>query len=204
MVNSASAKVFIFSGASAQPTSWDKEDKEDKDKEASAKKDAKSSAQMTKGQSKQQDVRKANDAAKEPASEPNGKSTAEVRRWAWDGLGDKDELLRRNAKFRQGLANLPPESKKALQEWVKMTESSTWTLLGLNCLLLVFVLGMLTLGAAAIVGFFQINIFNMDVWREGISTFQTEGVEGLWSRAVRPAPRAREILHDRRVDLAEL
>lgn len=105
------------------------------------------------------------------------------------------------AKFRQGLANLPPESKKALQEWVNMTENSTWTLLGLNCLFLVFIAGVLTLAAAAIVGVFQINIFNPDVWREGISKLQSES--GLWPK-VAPAPRAHEITHDRHIDLAEL
>eukprot|EP00913_Durusdinium_trenchii_P016281 g15300.t1 len=58
------------------------------------------------------------------------------------------------AKFRQGLANLPPESRKALKDWVEMTgtDSSTWTLLGLNCLFLVFILGVITLAAAAVVG----------------------------------------------------
>jgi len=241
-VGIVAAAVFVFSGASSQPTSWDKEAKTPKnaanDDKLNEQKDTETEGEeievneLTRGDSEPQSTKKAKGAKKE--TKETKEETKEVKgvkaqttetKAATDldaKVSEEAELepkhdadmpvdflkMRRGklsadqeAKFRQGLANLPPESKKALQEWVNMTENSTWTLLGLNCLFFVFIAGVLTLAAAAIVGVFQINIFNPDVWREGISKLQSES--GLWPK-VAPAPRAREIAHDRHIDLAEL
>ena len=218
------AAVFVFSGASAQPTSWNKEEKEAKSKreEATAEteetdddaepnevKDADTEGakvnKPTQGQSvgtakakgAEKEVDKEGKGATQPAKE--GDLPVDFLKMRPGKLSSEQE-----DKFRQGLANLPPESKKALQEWVNMTENSTWTLIGINCLFLVCIAGLLTLAAAAIVGIFQINIFNPDVWRAGYAKLQVEN-DRFWSQVTPPAPpRAREIAHDRHVDLAEL
>eukprot|EP00435_Cladocopium_sp_Y103_P002597 s3069_g1.t1 len=209
-VGIVAAAVFVFSGASSQPTSWDKEAKTPKhaanDDKLNEQNDTETEGdeieevtELTQGDSEPQSTKKAKGAKKQTKKMKEkvqevkgvkGETKTETKEATDDpdakvsekeaGLEPKHDedmpvdflKMRRGklsadqeAKFRQGLANLPPESKKALQEWVNMTESSTWTLLGLNCLFLVFIAGVLTLAAAGIVGVFQINIFNPDVWR---------------------------------------
>ncbi|CAE7738795.1 unnamed protein product [Symbiodinium sp. CCMP2592] len=144
VVGVAAAVVFVLSGASSQPTSWDKEAREE---------ETEPSVQATEGT--EQD--------KSAAEGPKG--PAEDRpldlRLRQGKLKPEEE-----AKFRQGVANLSPESKMAIKEWMQLTgEGDTWALLGLNCMLLIFIAGLLALVAAAIVGGLQVNIFDIDVWR---------------------------------------
>ncbi|CAK9015375.1 unnamed protein product [Durusdinium trenchii] len=224
-VGIVAAVVFVCSGASSQPTTWDKEEKDDKKREDKEKRKGKEDGRkQTDTEEEDEDSDADGDGEDDGHSRKDGRTDAPTVLEAKaakntemkDGEPTKKDLpvdflkMRRGklspeqeAKFRQGLANLPPESRKALKDWVEMTgtDSSTWTLLGLNCLFLVFILGVITLAAAAVVGFFQINIFSLDVWRQGLNKL-AEG-EGPWSNVPSQRPAVREIAHDRH-DLAEL
>ncbi|CAE7325291.1 unnamed protein product [Symbiodinium pilosum] len=77
-------------------------------------------------------------------------------------------------------------------------KGDTWALLGLNCMLLIFITGLLALGAAAIVGGLQINIFDVQVWGDGYAKLKIAMKQGSWPRHL---PVQSQALHH---DLAEL
>ncbi|CAE7818173.1 unnamed protein product [Symbiodinium microadriaticum] len=176
VVGVAAAMVFVLSGASSQPTSWDKEAREE---------ETEPSMQAMEGTGQDK-------------SGVEGPKAAEERpldlRLRQGKLKPEEE-----AKFRQGVANLSPESKMAIKEWMQLTgEGDTWALLGLNCMLLIFIAGLLALAAAAIVGGLQVNIFDMDVWRDGYNKLQIAMEKGSWPRQL---PVQSQTLHH---DMAEL
>ncbi|CAJ1369320.1 unnamed protein product [Effrenium voratum] len=183
-VGLVAAAVFVFSGASSQPTTWDKEKAADGAEEPLARETQESQDEDASGE-KQEETSE----AKKDQPKPT-----EILKPRPGRLTPDQE-----AKFRQGLANLPPESRKALEEWVNMTDNNAWELLGLNCLLLVFVAGLITLALAAVVGYWQVNIFSIDVWREGFAKLQIASQTGAWPRA-----QAREVAHELFQGSAEL
>mmetsp|Transcript_67441 Transcript_67441/g.163148 ORF Transcript_67441/g.163148 Transcript_67441/m.163148 type:complete len:127 (+) Transcript_67441:230-610(+) len=73
-------------------------------------------------------------------------------------------------QIRRRMAKLPPEARKALDNWVNMKEEDRWALLGMNCLVIVLFLGLFVLFAAYLIGAHGINIFELETWRSGATT----------------------------------
>ncbi|CAE8728657.1 unnamed protein product [Polarella glacialis] len=62
----------------------------------------------------------------------------------------KGLTLEQESRIRDGVRRLPPESRKALQDWLNMEDGNKMALLAMNCLVLILVLGMLLIGAASL------------------------------------------------------
>merc|ERR1719215_1704868 len=73
-------------------------------------------------------------------------------------------------QIRAQVSRLPPESRKALEEWVNMKDDNKWALLALNCLVVIFILGVFLLFSAYLIAAHSINVFDIQTWRNGTQT----------------------------------
>mmetsp|Transcript_34437 Transcript_34437/g.69557 ORF Transcript_34437/g.69557 Transcript_34437/m.69557 type:complete len:192 (+) Transcript_34437:65-640(+) len=74
------------------------------------------------------------------------------------------------ATIRKRMAKLPPEARKALDDWAQMKEGDKWAIVAMNCLVLVLFLGVFVLLAAYLIGAHGINVFELQTWRRGFVT----------------------------------
>mmetsp|Transcript_46792 Transcript_46792/g.106112 ORF Transcript_46792/g.106112 Transcript_46792/m.106112 type:complete len:196 (-) Transcript_46792:70-657(-) len=75
-------------------------------------------------------------------------------------------------QIRQRMKQLPPDTKKALDEWVNMSESSKMGLLAVNCLFVILFLGLFLLFAAYLISEHNVNIFQLETWTDGSATLK--------------------------------
>merc|ERR1712066_60837 len=75
-------------------------------------------------------------------------------------------------QIRQRMKKLPPETKEALEKWINMNESSKMGILAVNCLFVIFFLGIFMLFAAYLISEHNVNIFQLETWTDGSATLQ--------------------------------
>jgi len=87
--------------------------------------------------------------------------------------GKKKLTPDQEAQIRRSVDKLPPETRKALSDWINMEDQSTGAMIALNCMVLIFFLGIFLLFAAYLIGVHEINLFEMETWYNG-TAYATE------------------------------
>eukprot|EP00931_Biecheleriopsis_adriatica_P076212 TRINITY_DN49944_c0_g1_i1.p1 TRINITY_DN49944_c0_g1~~TRINITY_DN49944_c0_g1_i1.p1 ORF type:complete len:216 (+),score=60.93 TRINITY_DN49944_c0_g1_i1:34-681(+) len=189
-VGIVSALVFLSSSASKTPSRW-RDDYLDDDDDAGEEVDAPKQVAASKPDAGAGAVTTSE--ADAGSVEPTAVTEQDPSEW----IKKRAKALspEQEARLQEGLARLPPESKKAIADWLNEKDTSPWVLLGLNCLMLVIFLGAVMICIAAVIGYFQINIFDLEVWRKGASDVMSLFAEENRRQQGRPAI-AQPVHHD--------
>merc|ERR1711948_56942 len=70
---------------------------------------------------------------------------------------------------------LPPKTQEALERWAKMSETDRKGMLAMNLLVLVLILGILCMLVIVLIGFFQVNPFELVTYKNWRGTLQKIG-----------------------------
>ncbi|CAE8595840.1 unnamed protein product [Polarella glacialis] len=170
----AGAMAFVATGASATPTTWGKEEEED-EVDVSATSGSDSVPRGGDGAASREE--KLGEGSAEGHQLAEGDKDGQLRQRQPQPLG-KGLTLEQESRIRDGVRRLPPESRKALQDWLNMEDGNKMALLAMNCLVLILVLGMLLIGAACLIGFYEVNVFDLETWRNGAALLGLAGPGG--------------------------
>merc|ERR1712194_178064 len=100
--------------------------------------------------------------------EPSAKDLNEV---VEGYLSKKIELRKltpqQEAQIKASIDKIPPETRKALQQWVKSGSDDTGSMIAMNCLVFIFLLGVFLMVSSYLIAVHEINIYEVETWSQG-------------------------------------